>query len=375
MRRHSKKKNFTKIFIAATIATALIFLASYYFLNKESGSIVATINNQKILRSEVEKKLRNVFEGQNFSSPEQEVKVPAIETLPSEVIEILVKEIYLEKQLTKEAKKSKANNKETAAKILDVQEKILRQTYLDFLIKEEVNDQKISEKYSELSNQIAGKKEYLVYHIVIKTKEEAEKLKKELSARKAPSFSELAKKYSIDQESAAKGGEIGYIMEENMIKEISEALPKLKKEEISNPIQTKFGWHLIKVAEVREAKALDFEAVKENIRQQLTQDKINEINSRITKDVKVKILISLKKEDEKEKPISGEESPDAQPIAKEPSGATDLEKSDSVKAEEKIEEIETDEATKDEEKTTKEKSELKKDEKQNPKKSDKKDKK
>ena len=213
MRRHSKKKNFTKIFIATTIVAASIFATSYYFLKKENDLVIATVNNQKIFKLDVEKKLRNVFEGENFASSEQEVKIPPVETLPSEVIEVIAKEIYLEKQLIKEAKKSKSNNKETAAKIVDLQEKILRQTYVESLIKEEVNDQKISEKYSELINQLNGKKEYLVSHIVVKNKEEAEKLKKELNAKKAPKFSELAKKYSIDQVSSVKGGEIGYIME------------------------------------------------------------------------------------------------------------------------------------------------------------------
>jgi peptidyl-prolyl cis-trans isomerase C len=355
MRRHSKKKNFTKIFIATTIVAASIFATYYYFLNKENDLVIATVNNQKIFKLDVEKKLRNVFEGQNFSSSDQEVKIPAIETLPSEVIEIIAKEIYLEKQLTKEAKKSKSNNKETAAKIIDLQEKILRQTYTESLIKEEVNDQKISEKYSELINQLNGKKEYLTFHIVVKNKEEADKLKKELNSKKAPKFSELAKKYSIDQETAVKGGELGYIMEEYMIKEIFEVLPKLKKEEISNPIQTKFGWHLIKVSEVRDVKAQEFEAVKENIRQQLIQEKINEINSRITKEAKVKILISLKKEN----PISEKESLNSKSTASETVESTDLEKSNSVKIEEKIEQPKNEEVFKEQE------PEAKKDEKQN----------
>lgn len=291
MRRTSRKKNSTKIFIAATIVAALIFSASHYLISKRSdGNVVAKINGDKIYKSDIEKKLRSVFEGQN-----QGINLPEVENLPKEVIEILAKEIYLDKELTKTAAKSKAGkSEETLGRITEAKDKILRQAYVDSLIKSEITDQKINEKYVELTNELAGKKEYLVSHIVVKTKEDAEKIAQSL--QKSTKFSEAAKKYSIDQESAGKGGELGYILEDNIIKEISEAVTKLKKNEISAPIQTKFGWHLVKFSDVRDAKALPFESVKENIRDQLIQDKLNEINSEIIKDAKIEILIQLKEE-------------------------------------------------------------------------------
>jgi peptidyl-prolyl cis-trans isomerase C len=306
MRRHSRKKNSTKVFTVVTIVAALIFFASYLLVEKRNRVVVAKVNNQEIFKSDIEKKLRNVFEGQNFGSQESETKIPEIETLPKEVIEILAKEVYLDKQLIKEAKKSKiSGTPEIKDKIANAQEKILRQAYLDDLVKKEVTDQKISEKYAELSNELSGKKEYLVSHIVSKTKEDSDKILKELKSKKSPKFSELAKKYSVDQESAEKGGELGYIVESNMIKEIIDAISGLKKDEVSNPIQTKFGWHLIKILDIRDAKALPFETVKENIREQLSQDKLSEINSKITKDVKVTILVTLKTP--KEEPVKIEE--------------------------------------------------------------------
>lgn len=303
MRRSSRKKNSTKIFIAVTLLAALIFGVSNYLVNKANEVVIAKVNDQKILKSEIERKLRSVFDSQNLGAQGQEMKVPEIDTLPKEVIEILIKEVYLEKELTKEAKKSKVSeDKEVKYKVADAQDKIVRQAYIDFLIKQEITEQKISDKYVELSNELAGKKEYLVSHIVVKTKEEADKILKDLKSKKSSpnKFSELAKKYSIDQESAEKGGELGYILEDNMIKEISDAVANLPKNEISNPVQTKFGWHLIKVSDIRDAKALPFESVKDNIRDQLIQDKINEINSKITKDAKIQLLIELKGPEQKQ---------------------------------------------------------------------------
>jgi peptidyl-prolyl cis-trans isomerase C len=342
MRRYSRKKNSTKIFIAATLVAALIYGISNYLIYNSNEQVVAKVNGQKIFKSEIEQKLRDVFDGQN-----QDTNIPDVASLPKEVIEILAKEIYLDAELTKEAKKSKiSKTQEVKDQIAAEQNKILRQTYINSLIKSEITDQKVSDKYVELSNDLAGKKEFLISHIVTKTKDVAEKLLRELkSSRSANKFAELAKKHSIDPESAENGGDLGYILEDNMIKEIAEAAAHLEKDEISNPIQTKFGWHLIKVLEIRDAKPLPFESVKDNIRDQLIQDKLNEINSKITKDAKVQIVIELKepsvkpaketseiKENSVAAPIN-EALEDASKEKEEPKDATQSNESDAKKTE------------------------------------------
>jgi hypothetical protein len=108
-----------------------------------------------------------------------------------------------------------------------------------------------------------------------------------------------------------------------MIKEIADVVKNLKPNEISNPIQTKFGWHLVKFSETRDAKPLAFEAVKENIREQLIQDKLNEINAKYIKEAKIKILVELKQLEQKEHT----------PKSEEPDTANDS-KADDSKAEE-----------------------------------------
>jgi peptidyl-prolyl cis-trans isomerase C len=341
MRNNLGRKNSTKIFIAVTAAAALIFLVSNYLVKRANEVVVAKINNQKIFKNEIEKKLRLAFEGQNFSENGQELKIPEVENLPREVIEILAKEIYLEKELTKKAKKSKvADDPEIKAQIEETQNRILRQAYIDSLVKAEITDQKISDKYIELSNELVGKKEYLVWHIVTKTKEDADKVLRSLKAKRAMRFSDAAKKYSIDQESAAKGGELGFILEDNMIKEIAEVVTKLKPGEISKPIQTKFGWHIVKFSESREAKAIPFESAKFNIKNQLIQNKINEINSDIIKGVNVQIIIRPKPAPEP-KPVEAapaavpadESSANQTPMAANPENSIQLQPSESAKAE------------------------------------------
>ncbi len=315
MRRSSRRKNSTKIFVATTLIIAVTLGVFNYFFNKTNETLIATVNGQKIFKSEIERKLNDVF-----SNQEQDVKSPDVAKLPKDVLEILAKEIYLEKELTKEAKKSNvAKDEELKQKIKDVKNKILRQAYINSVIKEEISEQKINDKYAELTNEVNGKKEYLIAHIVVKDKSEAEKLLKEIKKAKKSSaeFDKLAKKYSIDKESAENGGKLGYVLENNLVKEISDAVTTLKKGQISEPIQTKFGWHLVKVEDARNATLPSFETVKDNIRNQLIQDKLNEINSKFIKDAKVQILLKdevkeenkdeLKEEQKEEAPATVEE--------------------------------------------------------------------
>lgn len=290
MRLYSKKKNSVKIFSAMTIFVALLFVISQQITaKKDEGIIVATVNGEKISQSEITQKLRNIFDGQGDN-----VKIPEIKNLPREVLDILIKETYLDKELSKLAKRSNViNDKKVKERILASESKILRQAYIAAEVAKEVTDQRVSEKYTEISSELAGKKEYLVFHIVVKSEAEAKAVRKKIwGERSAARFANAAKRYSLDKESASRGGELGFVLEDNMIQEISDMVVNLKKDEVSGPIETKFGWHLVKFTDVKDAKPLPFDSVKENIREQLERDQINEIEAGIVKDVKVEILIT-----------------------------------------------------------------------------------
>ncbi len=381
MKRYTKKRNSTKIFILVTLAVAVVFAAAHFMINKKDDVVIAKINGQKVFKSEIEEKLRDVFDGQS-----SEIKVPDISTLPEEVLEVLVKEIYLEREITKKAKRSEiANSIQTKRKIENNTNKIMRQAYIDSIIKEEITEQAISDKYAELSNQVVGKKEYAVSHIVLKTKDEAEKVLKELKDKKGAKFADLAKKYSIDQSSASKGGELGYIIEDDLTKEIAEAATTLKKDEVSEPIHSKFGWHIVKITDVKSATMPTFESVKEGIRDQLIQDKINEINSEIIKNASVTIVSkeSSKNQEDMEKPQLQDDSTQApeelnspsaeqqEVQAKEPVAEDDLLTSKTAETEEKKEVSETKEVKSEVKETKPAAKETKKDTKSDKKSSDK----
>lgn len=338
MRRYPRRKNSIKILVAVTLTAAVAFGASQYFLNgRAMGEVVAKVNGEKIYKSQIQQKLLGLLNSQNPESP-----LPDVENLPKEVVEILAKEIYLDNEIVKLAKKENLmKDQEIKGRIHEAKNKILRQAYVDSIVKNEITEAKISDKYVELTNELAGKKEYLVSHIVVKTKEEAEKILKDLTAKKSIRFADAAKKYSLDQESAAKGGELGYILEDNVIKEISEAMLKLKKDEISAPVQTKFGWHLVKFSASRDAKALPFESVKDNIKEQLIENRLSEINSKIMKDVKIEILTPSKpaevKTEEAPAATTEQEAPAVYP-SKEEAKAEEVKATENVESQPQVEE-------------------------------------
>ncbi len=304
MRRnnYAKKKKFTKLFATFAAIAALSYGASLYFNGTEASNdvVVAKINNEKIYKSEIDSKIKEVFSGSD-----SDIQLPSIETFPAEVVETFAKEIYLERELVSRAKKSGVTKQEDIKhQIENSQNRIVANAYLNSVIKEKVNEEKIRDKYAELNGNLAGKKEFSVAHIVVKTQEEAEKIHESLTAKKSKkraSFSELAKKHSIDKDTASDGGKLGYVLEDNMVKEIAAVATTLKKGEISKPVQTKSGWHIVKVEDVKEAKSATFEDVKESLREQMIKEETGAIYKDIFDNVKIEILLKKAEENAAEK--------------------------------------------------------------------------
>ncbi|GDX36447.1 hypothetical protein LBMAG18_09580 [Alphaproteobacteria bacterium] len=294
MRRYtSRRKKALRNLAIVTIIVAFGFIGAKLFSskNQERDIVVAEVGKEKILKSEINNKLQSIF-----ADEQQLVAVPKVESLPKEVLEIVVKEIIIDRELIKLAKKSGFDkDPKIIEKVAIYKDRVLKQSYIDSIIDKEITKEKISEKYSEIVNAISGKKEYQISHIVVKSKEDAEKIIAELKSKKSPKFADLAKKYSIEQQSAQSGGDLGFILEDNITKEISDELINLKKDEISSPIKSKFGWHVIKLTDLRDAKTLSFEESKDKIRDQLIQNKMNEINSSFVKNNEIKFLISFDK--------------------------------------------------------------------------------
>lgn len=106
-----------------------------------------------------------------------------------------------------------------------------------------------------------------------KKKEEAEAILKQ--AKSGKNFAELAQQHSQDPGSAKLGGDLGYFDKKRMVPEFSEVAFALKVGEISDLVETEYGYHIIKLIDKKEAEVESFESVKQGIKDNLEYDKYN----------------------------------------------------------------------------------------------------
>ena len=117
------------------------------------------------------------------------------------------------------------------------------------------------------------------------------KSKKEID--KGAKFEEMAKKESKDTGSATKGGDLGEFTNGQMVQSFNDAIKKMEKGEISDPIKSDFGFHIIKL---KEKKPRTFDEVKDEIKSKLTQEKYEKAIKEVVSKAKVKKYV--KAEDE-----------------------------------------------------------------------------
>ncbi len=127
---------------------------------------------------------------------------------------------------------------------------------------------------AEYDTQVAAMpKEYRARHILVASKETAESAIRELKA--GGDFAKLAEKESTDEASAAKGGELDWFRLDHMVKPFSDAVRGLDKGQMTEqPVQSEFGWHVIRLEDVRSPAAPAFDEVKERVDQIVQRKKL-----------------------------------------------------------------------------------------------------
>jgi peptidyl-prolyl cis-trans isomerase C len=140
--------------------------------------------------------------------------------------------------------------------------KVLMEILLQSEAKNAVNDQTMHKVYEDAAKQMSDEIEVRARHILVENEDEAKAIAAEL--KKGADFAELAKQKSKDP-GAAEGGDLGYFTKDQMVPEFSEVAFKLEKGQISDPIHTQFGWHIIKVEDKRKRQLPEFDKVRDQI--------------------------------------------------------------------------------------------------------------
>ncbi|NBX52195.1 MAG: peptidylprolyl isomerase [Proteobacteria bacterium] len=298
-----RKKSPIKILVIITLLVGASFALSRFFLSSKADDlIVAQIADENIFKSEIEKKINEVF------SNNQSGKI-SFEKLPNQVLEVFAREIYLDKKIIAEAKRLGLDNTlEVKNSIESFKTSTIRQAYINNALKDSVNDQKIVEKFNELNADLESKSEYKYSQIVLRDEGGALNVLKEINNPKKPlKFADAVRKYSIDSVSSSNGGEINYKAESTINIKILETLKSIKKDEISDPIKIDELWFIVKLNDVKKSKPMEFESSKEYIRHILKIEEIEKINGKFIKDNKVKLLIKKPSE----APSENNDSPEA----------------------------------------------------------------
>ncbi len=152
----------------------------------------------------------------------------------------------------------------------------------------EVSDEQLKEAYEQKTKEIRAQ------HILVQNKNTADELTEKLE--KGEDFAELAKAYSEDTVSAGDGGDLGYFSPGTMVSPFEDAAFSLEKGGISEPVQTNYGYHIIKVNDIRE-KDEDigtFEDIKEDLRDEILANTINAVETQTKIEAEIKNSIVIK---------------------------------------------------------------------------------
>lgn len=154
----------------------------------------------------------------------------------------------------------------------------------------EFDEDELKEQYERMKTEIKAQ------HILVADEETAEEVKKKLDD--GEDFAKLAKEYSTDDSNKDDGGKLGYFSVGEMDPAFEDAAYSMKKGEVSDPVQSQFGFHIIKVNDKREKEEDigSFEDNKDDVRRELLSEKIDPMEAqekmdKLLKDAKVKVKI------------------------------------------------------------------------------------
>lgn len=223
-----------------------------------------------------------------------------IDRLPSQYKDIIssqkrkfLDDIIMEELLYKKAINDKIDKeRETQDVIKEAAKKIIIARLIEKEVEKKVSvtDDEARRYYDEHSEEFLLPERWRASHILVDTLTEANDIETKLKS--GASFEELAKEYSKDP-TAKIGGDIGYFSKGQLVADFEKECFVLKVGEISQPVKTQFGYHIIKLTDKKDPSVQDFEGVKELIKRELARNKKKDILAGIMADLKKKAKISI----------------------------------------------------------------------------------
>lgn len=265
------------------LATALLAGTAAPSWAASDTDIIATYNDQKVTRAEVLDKFQSMFGGQ---TPFGKV---SFDELPANMQQEVVKNIVVARLVNKEASASKIQNTPEVKRLLAEQrEQLINREFLLSKAKKSISESGLKDRYKAFKKEWGNKEEVKARHILVDSEDQAAQLVKDL--KKGADFEKLAAEFSKDS-NKDQGGDLGYFPRGRMVKPFEDAAFDLKKGEVSSPVKTDFGWHVIKLDDRRKVPVPSFDDLKPRLEQEMigewVQNHLNKLIETAKLDIKI----------------------------------------------------------------------------------------
>jgi peptidyl-prolyl cis-trans isomerase C len=270
---HSKLRTAPRLVLLATVAALLIAPAAV-ILAQDNDPVVAKVDGAEIRQSDLAIAEEDV--GSNLQQQQMtgDAKRDYLINYISDVM-LVAK--------AAEAKKV-ADSNDFKQRLTFARNKLLMESLLQSEGKAAATDAAMRRVYDDAKQQMSTDQEVRARHILVPSEDEAKAVLTEL--KKGGDFAELAKQKSKDP-GAAEGGDLGYFTKDQMVPEFAETAFKLDKGQLSEPVKTDFGWHIIKVEDKRNRPVPEFDQVKGQIENFVTRRAQVELVTKLRESAKI----------------------------------------------------------------------------------------
>ncbi len=178
---------------------------------------------------------------------------------------------------------------EVKERVAHYEDQVVREILLDRQVKEGMTEEAVKARYDQFVAEFQPQAEIHARHILVATEDEAKAIIAELDG--GGDFAAIATAKSIDTGSGAQGGDLGFFTADQMVPEFSQAAFALEPGAHSAaPVQSQFGWHVIKVEEKRDTQPPSFEEARPEIENQLSQELVNDLVTRLRADADIQLM-------------------------------------------------------------------------------------
>ena len=246
-----------KLLVAATAALLAIGTLS---VQSALAQNVAIVNGKAVPKTRLDALAQQVAKSGRPVTPEMQGQLRD---------EVIAREVFMQ-----EAEKLGLSGSDDFKTQMELarQTILIRSLFTDYQQKNKVTDADLKAEYDKFATANGGK-EYKARHILVEKEADAKGII--ASLKKGGKFEDIAKKQSKDPGSGANGGDLDWANPSSYVPEFSEAMLKLAKGQMTeNPVKTQFGFHIIRVDDIRAAKLPGLDELKPQITQQLEQQRL-----------------------------------------------------------------------------------------------------